>query len=205
MRPVTQTILTVPDGDCFAACVASLLGLPLEEVPNYHGDDWWERWQGWFGERGVAPVFLHVEPGWSWPGYWIGNPRSPLGARHEDRDLVQHAVVMRGRELAHDPHPRLDFLPACDPSTIDEAIVLAPLDPEGLHSSPDLRLYGVSLETAREIRRDLAEARRLGLDRRATTPLLLALAAAVRDELGPERLLEIVREHPSSLLGAQRR
>ncbi len=35
MKPVNQTKMTPPEGDCFAACITSILELPLNEVPNY--------------------------------------------------------------------------------------------------------------------------------------------------------------------------
>ncbi len=35
MKPVFQSIVDVGRGDCFAACLASLLELPLEEIPNF--------------------------------------------------------------------------------------------------------------------------------------------------------------------------
>lgn len=35
MKPVYQKIIDVGKGDCFAACLASLLELPLEAVPNF--------------------------------------------------------------------------------------------------------------------------------------------------------------------------
>jgi hypothetical protein len=36
MKPVSQTIIDSEKGDCFRACLASLLELPIEQVPNNH-------------------------------------------------------------------------------------------------------------------------------------------------------------------------
>ncbi|HXG85964.1 MAG TPA: hypothetical protein VNI84_18225 [Pyrinomonadaceae bacterium] len=35
MKPVYQKIIDVGRGDCFSACLASLLEMPLEDVPNF--------------------------------------------------------------------------------------------------------------------------------------------------------------------------
>jgi hypothetical protein len=35
MKPVYQRIIDAGKGDCFAACLASILELPLESVPNF--------------------------------------------------------------------------------------------------------------------------------------------------------------------------
>lgn len=36
MKPVSQTIIDSEKGDCFRACLASLMELPIEQVPNNH-------------------------------------------------------------------------------------------------------------------------------------------------------------------------
>lgn len=44
-------------GDCFAACLASIMELPIEGFPNFldsrpHGEaGWWHRWQLWLYEH----------------------------------------------------------------------------------------------------------------------------------------------------------
>ena len=35
MKPVSQTIVSVIDGDCTRACLASMLDLPIDAVPNF--------------------------------------------------------------------------------------------------------------------------------------------------------------------------
>lgn len=108
MIPVEQTILTPPDGNCMAACIASILELPLDEVPNYYGDGWYERFQDWFHERGYCLI--------SWDhsdseghatavkriGYAILNAQSPRGK-------YGHAVVTYGGTIVWDPSPLRDM------------------------------------------------------------------------------------------------
>ena len=41
MIPVTQTTFA-PAGNCLAACLASILEVPIEAIPNFHAnDDFW--------------------------------------------------------------------------------------------------------------------------------------------------------------------
>lgn len=109
MIPVKQVVPDPPDGDCFAACVASVLELPLEEVPNPVGDDWREQWADWLSERGYSYVDVDLTwRGGTWwriaPGqYWIATVPS---LNHEGR---YHSVVMCGAELAHDPSTRRTY------------------------------------------------------------------------------------------------
>jgi hypothetical protein len=89
-------------GDCIRACVASILELPMEMVPNFvhTGEDPYGLWKyaliGWLTVRGVGlDCYLYDdEP----PGRWciIGGP-GPRGH--------QHCVVGFNREMVWDPHP----------------------------------------------------------------------------------------------------
>lgn len=96
-------------GDCMQAAVATLLGIELADVPDFthglllaDGDPvelmvFWRRFHYFFEQRGLLahrvvhsvnppPEALHLVDGMS--------PRGTM-----------HMVVMRGRELFHDPHP----------------------------------------------------------------------------------------------------
>lgn len=113
-----------PLGNCQSACLATLLGLPLSDVPNWTamecGDAHkfaamheWLRGYGW----GLVTVARGDMP--EWPprhGYFICGGDSPRG--------LYHAVIYRDGELWHDPHPDRGGIASCD--TID---VLYPLNP----------------------------------------------------------------------------
>ena len=87
MRPVDQTTFGVPGGNCFSACVASLLSLPIDEVPYFMGaDDWFAYFEDWLGSRGHYPLCFHVAQ-YTPPGLHILSGRSPRGP---------HSVVARG-------------------------------------------------------------------------------------------------------------
>ena len=107
-------------GNCWSACLSSLLHVPLSEIPDfcarYHPDDghdeaaWWRETQRWLHARGYELIELDLPDGWdtvrSWPlqpDYWIATGRSP---RHD----CDHAVVAYRYEIAWDPHPSGDGL-----------------------------------------------------------------------------------------------
>ena len=111
MRPVDQTTFGHPGGNCFSACVASLLHLPIENVPYFMGDPdepghvWAGRLDAWLEPRGFYALHFDVDPDRHqslWPkGYFILCGKSPRG---------DHAVVARGSATVHDPHPLRDGL-----------------------------------------------------------------------------------------------
>lgn len=108
MTPVDQTKLYALDGtgngNCFAACLASLLDLPLWMVPPFEemfgrGDGQWreraERWLArFFGLKLVRTEGHEIH---ALPEFYIANGMSARG--------VYHSVIYRRGDLAHDPHP----------------------------------------------------------------------------------------------------
>ena len=111
---VDQEFLSDPDngvlGDCWRACIATILGLPGSVVPHFvrdHGDEWLEATEDWLVANGhprlyyfptrfpitdlLRPFVILVGP-------------SPRG--------VAHAVVADADtgEMVHDPHPSRDGL-----------------------------------------------------------------------------------------------
>lgn len=127
MRPVDQTIFTVPGGNCFAACVASVLELSLADVPNFCDNmnaAWFTDFRAWLRPRGLYAVSFKLagkpgdpDAGWYPEGLHIAGGPSP---RYEG---VLHAVVARGSAIVHDPHPSR----AGVPSFVD-TILIVPLD-----------------------------------------------------------------------------
>lgn len=101
MKPVDQTKFGYPEGNCFSACVASLLELDLSEVPFFMGrEDWWEAFARWLYPRGLYPLHFPMRvDGLGPPGLYIAGGASPRDPQY------MHAVVARGREIVHDPNP----------------------------------------------------------------------------------------------------
>lgn len=116
-QPVDQTIFaTDPDrkGNCVAACVATLLGIPLDRVPHFiefgiaYGDSdnvqevsaghhWWAMMLGFLAGHGLWVVELDKVTDAE-----VGEP--VLVAGMSPRGVV-HQVIYRSGRLWHDPHP----------------------------------------------------------------------------------------------------
>ena len=117
MTPVDQTTFGFPGGNCFSACVASLLDLEVSDVPYFMASDpWWRRFEKWLLPRGYWPVMVPVDRNWSPPGLHI-----LLG---DTADGTPHSVVARGRKIVHDPHPGKPGL-----AQRGQTVAIVPLDP----------------------------------------------------------------------------
>ena len=106
MTPVKQSKLFAKDaihnGNCYAACIASLLDLPLWMVPPFEDmfgrDDWRHRTDEWLAR--FFNLKLIRTPGHDWatlPEFYIANGLSPRE--------VYHSVIYKAGAMVHDPHP----------------------------------------------------------------------------------------------------
>ena len=109
------------ENDCMRACVASLLGLRLADVPDF-GDDDDQEWavREWLTrEHGLYTVYLNAESRGQWAsfGWHMACGKAVGGCEH-------HAVVAYNGVVVHDPHPdRLGL------ASIDTYILLVPMVP----------------------------------------------------------------------------
>jgi hypothetical protein len=129
MRPVRQTRFNRGDGNCFNACIATLLDLPIEAVDVVWNEDNWLKQL----DEILHPLgYCFIE--WNWdkdsqPWHWVGpcymiaTGDGPRGCKHSvvvhhyiDSDDGKHCVVNHW-----DPHPDEKFL-----KTIDYVGVLFP-------------------------------------------------------------------------------
>lgn len=94
MRPVIQTVHG-PKGNCFEACVASIVECELEEVPELVGDNWADILRSWLKSRGWTALFYRRPRS---KGYAIVSQKSPIG--------YVHAVVYLDGKIIHDPAAR---------------------------------------------------------------------------------------------------
>lgn len=112
MIPVYQTRTVANDGtgNCFNACVASILEMPLRDVcsvlPDFDGDYWGE-WNRWLATLGLQINYVPLDQGPP-KGFAIasgfGGRTYPEGHKKAGRPILHAAVVFNG-ELAHDPFP----------------------------------------------------------------------------------------------------
>lgn len=124
MKPVDQEFIHNPDigqyGDCQRATLASLLELPISEVPHFLrdangiADDFWCSIQKFCNSKGYAYMEL---PMGVRPNFWGDGPDiyheisgpSPRGGN------IFHSVVGKNGEIVFDPHPSRSGLDG-DPS-----------------------------------------------------------------------------------------
>ena len=95
-RLVRQTRFGNPDGNCLEACIATITGLALEEIPHFLGDDWFADYRGWLGEKGWNVAWWDAGEGAEPSGLAIASGPSVRG--------LPHSVVYRDG-VFHDPHP----------------------------------------------------------------------------------------------------
>lgn len=97
MKRVKQTAFGRPHGNCFEACLASILELDLDDVPRHTDNDWLEKINQWL--RWHFSLQLMVQSPYYAPpnAYIIAN-----GSNQRDRP---HSVVMQNGLLVHDPNP----------------------------------------------------------------------------------------------------
>ena len=103
MKPVDQQFMHNPAkgtvGDCFRACIASVLELPADAVPHFAllGNRW-SRVADAFCEALSRDLEWHdgEPPDDIWA---IVTVQSPRGSD------VRHSVIYRGGKMVHDPHP----------------------------------------------------------------------------------------------------
>jgi hypothetical protein len=122
MIRVDQTMFGHPGGNCYSACLASLLEMPCSDVPYFMGGveesdgRWAQRVAAWLKPLALYPMFFNIvdpekyEREKLWPkGYFILCGRSSRG---------DHAVVAREGMIVHDPHPSREGLISSDAFTI---------------------------------------------------------------------------------------
>lgn len=117
MLRVLQTELEPPHGNALQACVASILGLTLDEVPNFVvAEDYWQAMLDHANSLGLSVIKLALDkdgrlPFASVPGtLCMARGESPrhAGGGH----VIVCAVAMDGQSLrpVHDPHPDGKYL-----------------------------------------------------------------------------------------------
>ena len=124
MKPVYQLIDRPPLGDCFRACVASILEVPVAALPNFaDSDDWGKRWNVWGRDHNLQLLTWPHNPDWGWlpSGYCIAGVKLP-GV------TWQHAIVAHDGKLVWNPHPGYGERMGAIGEVADWTF-LAPLDP----------------------------------------------------------------------------
>jgi hypothetical protein len=98
MIPLTQTKFGGVEGNCLPTCVASILEINIEDVPNFVTleGDWWEHFHDFMISKGYKPFHMNgdeITP----KGYHIACGMADRG--------FHHACVTLDGKVVHDPHP----------------------------------------------------------------------------------------------------
>lgn len=114
MRPVHQDLFGAPDaevvGNCYPACIASLLECDLSDVPHVYqlhrdNDAALTELLAWLQPRGFT-IMCH--PWGDWVHRWLNGALVIMSGKSPRGDW-SHAVIGRitadGWSLVHDPHP----------------------------------------------------------------------------------------------------
>src|SRR6266403_1260823 len=93
-------------GDCFAACIASILEVPIDGFPNFLASDgdktWWDRWQDWLYDnyRSTLIYWEDEYPNFKQLAWWIAEVQP---------GNLSHAVVFYQEEFRWDPLQQLTY------------------------------------------------------------------------------------------------
>ena len=100
MKPVDQSRVSYEDGDCLRACIASVLELPLADVPEYSDDrEMGPRYSEWLGRFNLSLMCIRLDPGNAIsPGYHLIEGLSRNGKDY-------HVAVGLDGKIVHDPDP----------------------------------------------------------------------------------------------------
>ena len=118
---MTMTPIDMQTGsDCLRCCIATVLGLPYDDVPDFVHDHnrWAEEMAKWAKERGFSVVRVQCTGDGEMmhsifqeaDGLWIASGPAARGRNH--------AVVFRGSEMIHDPHSSREGLVSITAATV---------------------------------------------------------------------------------------
>ncbi len=105
MIPVDQTKFGPEEGNCFSACVASILELHICNVPHFCGggnEKWLKDAEAWLRENHNLTLLGFVSRGRS--GVYCLPSMFHILSGESGRGLF-HSVVAFCGEVVHDPHP----------------------------------------------------------------------------------------------------
>lgn len=120
MRFIDQKVFEDGKGDCLSACVATVLGMYGEEVPNFAEMDFFEGMEKWLDERGFKTIHIRLMRADTLATIWFGFDEEPVilygsSPRFNSKGTRKgHAVVGQtdgyGVKMIHDPHPSREGL-----------------------------------------------------------------------------------------------
>ena len=124
MKLIDQSIMHDPEngkwGNCQSACIATLLGVAIEEVPHKNKEITGEQQDKMFNEYlaqyGLMLMRINLDPdfyNWNQQYVGVGDVYHLIFGKSERG--TYHSVVGKNGEVFHDPHPsKAGLLPPSD-------------------------------------------------------------------------------------------
>ena len=109
MHRILQTRYGSHGGNCHQACLASILELPLDDIPDFCNDypatKWDQAENEWLLERGLFCVHLRFDdPEASAVAWLTNNVPCVAGVNSLTTKGAQHSVIYYKGNVIHDPH-----------------------------------------------------------------------------------------------------
>ena len=108
MTPQKQTKVTTADqhGNCFSACLASLLDVSIDTVPDFSNiENWHDEYERFLSDNG------YEHNGCDTLGEWMDSNTFYIVGGYSPRGTSRgHAVIYKGTKPFFDPHPVNTFL-----------------------------------------------------------------------------------------------
>ena len=103
-------------GDCYRACVASVLELPISQVPHLNdgleskNEYWKDKWQEWLNEKGYSYISIVFD---KWPLELMGNiaPNVYYLLGGLTIDNIGHTIVCLNDKIVNNPGSSLITTP----------------------------------------------------------------------------------------------
>lgn len=133
MRKVDQTKFELPEGNCGAACLATIFGVAIDEAPNMNDERWDEAVSAWTRQFGYHVLNCTFPNGGYPPGLALAGVPS---RRHLDK---MHCVIFKDGELFHDPSPFRDQYQTYTVDEVKEWTFFVAVDPSRGQPTPDPR------------------------------------------------------------------
>ena len=136
MKPVHQTTFGGEDapeseqGNCMAACLASIFECTLADVPDFTGSivsgGWFFHLQKWLATRNLSLLMLRR------PAVDIPAGFAMASVDSETLGPGAHMVVLEAGKVVHDPNPRAKRKPGVDDYVIEEYWAFTVRDPAAM-------------------------------------------------------------------------
>lgn len=93
-----QLVFGAETGDCYRACMATLLQLPPIVLPNDHSPMWYYNWRNYLTQFGLQMSSSSPADGPIWSNHiWLASVPSL------NLEGYSHAILMDGQKVYHDP------------------------------------------------------------------------------------------------------